>query len=314
MKTLLLSLIFFSSLVAQDDTKFDRVKELLNNRDAAQAEQILDTFLNEDKNQPEVYYYLGVASLINQDFETSIDRLEKAIKLNDQDYRYYERLGDAFGMKAQKTNIFSAMFVIGDMRANWEKAVELKPDIVSARDRLFSYYIEAPGIAGGDKDKALVLANQVLALNPASGHMLLFRYYSKLEKDVEAEHELLIAAKLDSLNSNLMNSAGYYYLNRNNTQDALLWFDKYVSLKPDDPNSYDSRGDCFTKAEQYDSALVMYETALQNDPGFEPSLYKRARMLQNLNRMEEAKKAARQYLQKFPDGRSAGKAKKILDK
>lgn len=312
MRILLGTLIFVSFLSAQISTKFEHVKELLNKRNSAQAEKILINILNEDENQPDVYYYLGVASLINQDYESAIDRLGKAIDLNDNDYRYYEQLGDAFGLKAQKTNIFSAIFVIKHMRTNWEKAVELNPEIVSARERLFSYYAEAPGIAGGDLEKALMYANQVLSLEPAKGHLLFSRYYTKIENDQEAEKELLAAVRLDSLNSDLLNRLGYHYLGRESPQKAMAVFNKAVGLSPDNPNSYDSKGDCFMHIEQHDSALAMFEKALEKNPEFEPSLYNRAHTLHLLNRIEQAKEAGRHYLRKYPDGRFASKAKKIV--
>ncbi len=312
-KSFLFVLLLTFALFAQTQEKNKRITELLNSGKTRQAEQRLLKKLSVNPKQPEVIYYLGIVNLMDGDYEKAIDHFAEAIKLDDSDYRFYENLGDAYGMKAQKGSIFKAVFVIGDMRSNWEKAIELKPDLVSARERLFSYYLMAPGIAGGDDEKALTLANEVLQLNPAAGHMLLARFYSKQEKSELAEKEFLAAAAIDSTNGNIFNQAGYFYLRQNKPKKALNWFSKYVALEPENSNAYDSKGDAFLKSEQYDSALVMFETALQKNPSFESSLFKRAKTLKKLNHKSQARQAARAYLKKYPDGRYSGKAEDIID-
>jgi len=312
-KIIFIILLFGITLQAQQQDIFNQVEELLNARKTKQAEQILHKLLNTHKKNADVFYYLGVVYLIDGDSEKAIEQFEQAIDINDADYRYYENLGDAYGLKAQQGSIFSALFVIRKMRSNWEKAIELKPDLVSARERLFSYYLAAPGLAGGDEEKALDLAKEVLQLKPASGHMLMARYYVKQEQTDKAEKEFLTAAAIDSSNGQLLNQIGYFYLNQSNPKKALPWFNRYIIVQPDQPNPYDSKGDCFVKSEMYDSALVMYETALQKDDRFESSLYNKAKMFQKLSRKEEAKLAFRLYLQQYPKGRYADQADEFLD-
>jgi len=311
MKVLSLILVFsiVFPLSAQTTADYDSVQKWLNNRQTVEAKSMLQKWIAVDSRKAESHYYLGVVYLIEGDYKQSIEVLEEAIDLDDSDFRFYERLGDAYGLKAQKGGMLKAMFAIGDMRENWEKAIKLKPDLVTARERLFSYFSEAPGIAGGDKDKAYKLAMEVLDLKPASGHMLLARYYQKTEDHEKAESEMMQAAKLDSLNGNLINRIGYFYLNQDQPQKALYWMNKYVQLEPDNANSWDSRGDCFIKLAQFDSALVMYENALKRDKKFESSVFNRAVSLDELDRIEEAEEAFEHYLELYPKGRYAKDAK-----
>ncbi len=297
---------------AQQQTEIEQVTNLLQLKKTEQAQKLLKKMLRENKSFADARYLLGVVFLMQGDYEHAIEELKHAIELNGTDYRYHERLGDAYGLKAQKGNIFSALFVIGDMRSSWGKAIELKPDVVSARERLFTYYLVAPGIAGGDMDKALFLAGEVLKLNPAHGHLLMGRYYQKSEEMVKAEQEYMAAARLDSANVNTINTIGYFYLKQDEPQKALSWFNRYVKLAPDAPNAYDSRGDCFVKSGQPDSALAMFETALSKDPQFESSLYKQAKTLKRLHRKPEARKACAQYLQRYPDGRYVEEIKSLF--
>ncbi len=298
---------------AQKPAEIERVTDLLQSGKTEQAQKLLKEMLRENETLADARYLLGVIHLMRGDYERAIEELERAIAINGNDYTYYERLGDAYGLKAQKGNIFSALFVIGDMRSSWEKAIELKPDVVSARERLFTYYLVAPGIAGGDMDKALMLAGEVVKLNPVRGHLLLGRYYQKSEEMAKAEQEYMTAVRLDSTNVNTINTIGYFYLNRDEPQKALPWFTRYVKLAPDAPNAYDSRGDCFVKNGQPDSALVMFKIALSKDPQFEPSLYKQAKMLKRLGRRAEARTACALYLKQYPDGRYAEEIKSLFE-
>ena len=313
LKSFVIVLLMTIVVLAQTSDSGKQITDLLKARKTSEAKQLLLKKLSVNSKQPQVIYYLGIVNLMEGDYEKAIDRFEEAIKLDGSDYRFYENLGDAYGMKAQKGSLFKAVFVIGDMRSNWEKAIELKPDLVSARERLFSYYLMAPGIAGGDDEKALALAKEVQQLKPAAGHILFARYYSKKEKPDLAEKEFLAAAAIDSTNGNVLNQIGYFYLGQKKPQTALRWFNRYTALEPDNPNSWDSKGDAFLKTQQYDSALVMFETALQKNQAFESSLFNRAKTLKYLKRSAEARDAAKTYLKRFPDGRYSSKAEDLAD-
>jgi len=308
----LILLVSICSIQAQKSAELKQVTSLIQQKKIEQAQSLLTTILQENKDFAEAHYLLGVVYMMRGDYDHAIAELKDAIAINGTEYKYYERLGDAYGLKAQKGSIFSALFVIGDMRSNWEKAIELKPDIVSARERLFSYYLVAPGIAGGDMEKALSLANEVLKLQPARGHVLLARYHQKSKEPNKAEQEYLKAVAIDSSNGNLANSLGYFYLNEGKSQKAKFWPNRYIALQAENPNAYDSKGDCFVKTEEYDSALTMYEIALQKDPAFESSLFKRAGMLKKLNQTEQLKEAVQSYLTQYPEGRFADQAKALL--
>lgn len=47
------------------------------------------------------------------------------------------------------------------MKSAWEKAVQLDPKTVDARESLIQYYLQAPAIAGGSVDKAIEMATEI---------------------------------------------------------------------------------------------------------------------------------------------------------
>ncbi len=108
------------------------------------------------------YYWLGFISLIENNYDDAINYLDAAIEGDENNHLYYNMLGNAYGMKAQNSGLFKAAFAAPKAKSNWEKALELKPDYLRAKQALFQYYLRAPGIMGGDDDKAKEMALNIL--------------------------------------------------------------------------------------------------------------------------------------------------------
>ncbi len=109
-------------------------------------------------------------------------------------------LARALGRKTEKANPLRQAFMVGDVRAEFEKAVQLDPANVDARSDLMEFYMEAPGVFGGGMDKARQQAEAIARLDPAEGHSAWARIAEKEKRyDVaEREYRAALAAKPDS--------------------------------------------------------------------------------------------------------------------
>jgi tetratricopeptide (TPR) repeat protein len=65
----------------------------------------------------------------------------------------------------------------GKCRTAYEKAVELDPRNIDARWSLMEFCRQAPSIAGGGTDKALVQANEIKKLDPSRGRIAVASVY-----------------------------------------------------------------------------------------------------------------------------------------
>lgn len=63
----------------------------------------------------------------------------------------------------------------------------------------------------------------------------------------------------------IYNSMAYNYLEQNNIDQALTYFEKYVSSAPKNPNVYDSMGDYYAKTQDYKKAHAYYMKAFRMD-------------------------------------------------
>ncbi len=132
---------------------------------------------------------------------------------------YYLWLGRIYGEKADKAGFMTAAGLARKVRDEFEKAVHLNPRSVDARSDLAEFYLEAPGIVGGGRDKAQEQADSLLSLDPARAHWVNARIAEK-KKDLttaEQEYRAAIAASHGSASAWL--NLGLFYRHRERWDD-----------------------------------------------------------------------------------------------
>jgi len=98
---------------------------------------------------------------------------EEALRAAPGDAALWRALGEAYGGKARTASVLARFGLARKCRAAFERAVELAPGDVEARTALFTYYLEAPAIAGGGSARARLEAEAIAKLDPARGHCAL---------------------------------------------------------------------------------------------------------------------------------------------
>ena len=110
----------------------------------------IGTFLLTGKN----YFMLG-------DYKKAIDSFEKAVAQSPQSSEAALWLGRAWGRRAESSNPLSAFGYASKTRQWFEKAVALDPKNSEAKNDLFDFYVNAPGIVGGGLEKAEAVAKRI---------------------------------------------------------------------------------------------------------------------------------------------------------
>jgi len=144
-------------------------------------------------------------------WDAGIPACEKAVSLAPDNGLYHLWLGRIYGEKADHSNFLAAAGLAGKVRTEFERAVELSPNSWEARTDLAEFYLEAPAVIGGGKDKARAQAAQLTRLNPAMAHWVLARVAEKNKDDAAAEQEY--RAAIDASNGGArawVNLAGFY--------------------------------------------------------------------------------------------------------
>lgn len=126
-------------------------------------------------------------------WDRGIAACEKAIALAPNNSIYHMWLGRIYGEKADRSNFLTAASLAGKVRSEFEMAVRLDPDNVDARTDLAEFYLEAPGIVGGGRDKAEAQAKTLAQLDPAKAYWVKGRLAEK-NKDLAAAEQNYRAA------------------------------------------------------------------------------------------------------------------------
>ena len=195
MKTrfLILALALFAAELAAGD---DSAPALLAAGRADDAISTLHSKINASPRDAEAYNLLCRAYFSMGDWDRGISACERAVALDPNNSRYHMWLGRIYGEKADGSNFFSAASLAGKVRTEFEAAVRLDPNNVDARSDLGEFYLEAPGIVGGGRDKAEAQAQALGALDAAKADYLKGRIAEK-KKDLagaEKEYRNAIAA------------------------------------------------------------------------------------------------------------------------
>lgn len=171
-------------------------RQLLASGQVDEAIQALQPRTGESSSDAESFNLLCRAYFALGEWDRGIAACERARDLDPHKSLYWLWLGRVYGEKADRSGFLSAAGLAKKVHNSFERAVELDPGNWEARTDLAEFYLEAPGIIGGGKDKALAEAVKIQPLSPAMAHWVLARVAEK-EKDsssAEREYRAQIAA------------------------------------------------------------------------------------------------------------------------
>jgi tetratricopeptide (TPR) repeat protein len=137
----------------------------------------------------ESYNLLCRAYLTLGDWDKGISACAKAVSLDPENAQYHLWLGRIYGEKADHAGFWSAAGMAKKVRNEFETAVRLNPNSAEARTDLAEFYLEAPGIVGGGRDKAEAQAQKLATMDPVKAGWVKGRLAEKKKDLVSAENE-----------------------------------------------------------------------------------------------------------------------------
>ena len=118
--------------------------------------------------------------------DQAVSECEAAVQAAPQNSNYALNLARAYGDKADHAGALTGMRMVGKIRSNFEKAVDLDGKNIEALSDLGQFYNEAPGMVGGGADKAKAIVDRLKPLSPARAHRLAAMIASKHNDEVTA--------------------------------------------------------------------------------------------------------------------------------
>jgi tetratricopeptide (TPR) repeat protein len=185
--------LFVTSALAGAD---ESAPSLLATGRVDEAVSVLRTHITQSPNDALAHNLLCRAYLAVGDWDRGISACEKAVSLAPDNSQYHLWLGRVYGEKADRSSWMTAAGLAKHVRSEFETAVRLNPKNVDARTDLAEFYLEAPGIVGGGRDKAEAQAASLLSLDPPMAHWVKARLAEKKSDlpTAEAEYKAAITS------------------------------------------------------------------------------------------------------------------------
>lgn len=169
---LIIGLSAISMSVAAEADIAVTVKQLWQQNQYAEAQALLSEKVNSKTKDAALLALLGETEAQLNHTEKAEKWLEKAVKLDKTNADYQHWYATVSCNLASSASMFSALGYVKRCKKAYEKALELAPENPRSYIALGSFYAQAPSIAGGDKDKALQLAERLKPIEPLQGALL----------------------------------------------------------------------------------------------------------------------------------------------
>jgi tetratricopeptide (TPR) repeat protein len=193
----------------------DSPKDLLAAGRVDDAIQTLKQQISHSPTDAEASNLLCRAYFMLEEWDHGISACERAVNLAPQNSLYHLWLGRTYGERADRAGFMSAAGLAKKVRTEFERAVELDPKSWQARTDLAEFYLEAPGIVGGGKDKARGQAGVLASLNPAMAHYINGRIAEKNKDTATAEREYRTAIEASHGGAHAWLNLALFYRHQN---------------------------------------------------------------------------------------------------
>jgi Tfp pilus assembly protein PilF len=275
-------------------------ESLLQQGKFKEARNFFEDILKKDENNAKAHTDLGMVYLNRRnpeyDVDKAVDETEKAVELNPNNAEYQFNYGAALGIKTQNAGIFKQAFLAPKVKKAFLRAVELDPKLFQARIALAQYYLMAPSIVGGDNDEGWKQLDEAIKLDELQGRFVKASMLLRKEEKEKAEKEYKMLVSSYPKDWRTWKGYGYFCLRVERTDDAIKYLQKYVELRSDTADSYQSLAEALIKKGDMDLALTNLHKSLALDKEYVPAIISLGDVFKTKGQTQEAKETYRRAI------------------
>lgn len=287
----------------------DSAAQMIEQGHFKRAEALLRPQLQKNPDDPQGNFLMSRVDLAFGRRDDAVAHAEKAVAADGSNAAYHAQLADALGSKTDDpgAGMFQKLSFAKQLRKEAEAALQIDPRNESANSDLLSYYLEAPGIAGGSKEKAKELAAHVTQLDPAQGYRLQLQIARKEERksDFEALARKAFEAGSNSFDAHI--GLANFYLSQQPPNLARAEEHARASLKLDSQRIAPYIALAIVTASQsrwdeLEQLLAQSEKAVPDDLGPHYQAAKAILLSGESQQLNRAESYFRRYLAQPPEG------------
>jgi tetratricopeptide (TPR) repeat protein len=209
-----IALIFFFSVSIATAGADETAPSLIADGRVDEAIASLYGQISASPNDAQAHNLLCRAYFSMGEWDSGISDCEKAVALAPGNSQYHLWLGRIYGEKADGSSFVTAAGLARRVRSEFETAVRLNPANVDARSDLAEFYLEAPGVVGGGRDKAEAQASSLATIDPVTADGVKARIAEKRKDFTAAEENLRAAINASHGSASAWLNLGLFYKHR----------------------------------------------------------------------------------------------------
>jgi tetratricopeptide (TPR) repeat protein len=286
-----------------------RADELQQLEDLGQWKQLrsrVESWYRQSPQDPNALIWMSKVKAAFGDHKGAYALAKQALALKENDAEVQSQFAAAAGQCAAKESSKLSQFSYArEMKKAGEKTLELNPAHLDTAQMMMQFYLQAPGIIGGSKEKAKELAQRFTSSHPAKGLMMQAQIALSEKDFARAEQFALQAAAKDPKDASPLTYLSSYYSRKevNKPDQALAFAKKAMAAEPNRAAVHAQL--CGVLADQgkmveLDAALLAAEKAL---PHTLLPFYAAARVLVTEGKeLPKAEAFLKRYLTQSPEG------------
>ena len=273
--------------------------------EAGHFKQVARAVDSSQSRDPQTLYLLSILKQAFHRHDEALQLAEAAVKADPNKAEYHLRLASLLGDEIKDAGLFKKISIANRLRSELETALKLEPKNPDCLEGMMVYYEQAPGIAGGSKEKAHQLAAEIGRIDASKGYMAQAEL-ARTEKQTDKLEELYTnAVKADPKNFEALMALASYYVS--DAQKKYDLAEKYAKQAIDVDRSrtgpYVVSAEVAAFKQSWENLeAVLSEAEQANHDDLNP-FYQAGRTLLQLNQeLSRAERYVRKYLSQDPEG------------
>ena len=179
--------------------------------DAGHFKQLSRLIDSSKVNDAETLYLLSNVKQAFGKTDEALQYAERAVKADPNRAKYHLQLADVLSDQAEKASLFKKISLAGRIKSELEAAVKLEPKNTDCLMGMMLFYQEAPGIAGGSKEKARQTAEEIGRIDASKGYLAQARLAAANNEKDKLEGLYLSAVKADPTSFEALMAIASFY-------------------------------------------------------------------------------------------------------
>lgn len=234
-----------------------------------------------------------------QNSEEAVKYGEQAVRLDPKNAAYHRTLAVAYENHIGKISVFRQLGYAHNIRTELEAALASAPNDPENISEQIDYLLNAPGVAGGDKKKAIELANNLVKIDAVKGYHAQARVAraQKEEAKLEGLYQKAVEANPKSYDARVALASFYSGASHQNSALMEQHAKTAVELNPDRAGGYRLLAYALAFGKRMDElakVLSQSEAAVPDD--LSPYVYAARGLLATGGELTKAESYLRKYL------------------